>query len=136
MFVSSMSKKKKIVRLKDAIISLNEGLLHFFFRPILLAISTGPTSIKHGLRTTECGLGVTAKRRILPGTYSLKSRANKKRFVSFARWSVLSVVLRVGHYETKVLNWPEEKAQDSASPDRFIIFLMRCKSAMELAANT
>ena len=76
-------------------------------------------------------VGVTAKRRILPGTYTLKSRTNKKRFVSFARWSVLSVVLRVGHCETKALNWPEVKAKDSASRNRFFFFLMRCKNAME-----
>ena len=34
-------------------------------------------------------------------------------------------------YETKALNWPEVKAEDSISVDRFSIFLMRCKNAME-----
>ena len=34
-------------------------------------------------------------------------------------------------YETKALSWPEVRAEDSASLDRFSIFLMRCKNAME-----
>ena len=34
-------------------------------------------------------------------------------------------------YETKALNWPEVRAEDSASLHRFSIFLMRCKNAME-----
>jgi len=34
-------------------------------------------------------------------------------------------------YESKALNWPEVKAEDSISLDRFSIFLMRCKNAME-----
>ena len=34
-------------------------------------------------------------------------------------------------YETKALNWPEVRAEDSISLDRFSIFLMRCKNAME-----
>ena len=36
-------------------------------------------------------------------------------------------------YETKALNWPEERAEDSISLDRFSIFLMRCKNAMEFS---
>ena len=34
-------------------------------------------------------------------------------------------------YESKALNWPEVKAEDSTSLNRFSIFLMRCKNAME-----
>ena len=34
-------------------------------------------------------------------------------------------------YETKALNWPEVKAEDSISLDRFSIFLTRCKNAIE-----
>ena len=34
-------------------------------------------------------------------------------------------------YETKALNWPEVRAEDSISLDRFSIFLMRCKNIME-----
>ena len=34
-------------------------------------------------------------------------------------------------YETNASNWPEVKAEDRISLDRFSIFLMRCKKAME-----
>ena len=34
-------------------------------------------------------------------------------------------------YETKALNWPDVRAEDSISLDRFSIFLMRCRNAME-----
>ena len=34
-------------------------------------------------------------------------------------------------YETKELNWPEVRAEDSISLDTFSIFLVRCKNAME-----
>lgn len=34
-------------------------------------------------------------------------------------------------YETKALNWPEVRAEDSISLDRFSIFLLRCKNTME-----
>ena len=34
-------------------------------------------------------------------------------------------------YETKALNWPEVRAEDSISLERFSIFLMRCKKVME-----
>ena len=33
-------------------------------------------------------------------------------------------------YESKALNWPEVKPEDSTSLNRFSIFLMRCKNAM------
>jgi len=35
--------------------------------------------------------------------------------------------LIVNAYETRALNWPEVRAEDSISLDRFSIFLMRCK---------
>ena len=34
-------------------------------------------------------------------------------------------------YESKVLNWPGLKAEDSAALSRFLIFLTRCRNAME-----
>ena len=37
----------------------------------------------------------------------------------------------VAAYETKALNWPDVRAEDSTSLDRFSIFLMRCQNAME-----
>lgn len=38
-------------------------------------------------------------------------------------------------YETKRLNWAEVRAEDSISLDRFSIFLMRCKNAMECSKH-
>ena len=37
----------------------------------------------------------------------------------------------VAAYETRALNWPEVKAEDSAGLNKFSIFLMRCKNTME-----
>jgi len=37
----------------------------------------------------------------------------------------------VASYEKRALNWPEVKAEDSAALNKFSIFLMRCKNAME-----
>ena len=34
-------------------------------------------------------------------------------------------------YEGKALNWPEVKAEDGMGLNRFSLFLMRCKNAME-----
>ncbi|XP_022792695.1 uncharacterized protein LOC111331783 [Stylophora pistillata] len=34
-------------------------------------------------------------------------------------------------YETKALNWPEVRAEDTAALDRIFTFLMRCKNAMK-----
>ena len=34
-------------------------------------------------------------------------------------------------YETKALNWPEVRAEDRISLDRFSIFLMGCKNTIE-----
>ena len=37
----------------------------------------------------------------------------------------------VAAYESKALNWPEVKAEDAVGLNRFSLFLMRCKNAME-----
>jgi len=37
----------------------------------------------------------------------------------------------VAAYEKRALNWPEVKVEDSAALNKFSIFLMRCKNAME-----
>ena len=41
----------------------------------------------------------------------------------------------VAAYETKAMNWPEVKAEDGQALNRFAIFLMRCKNAMECSKN-
>ena len=102
----------------------------------------GLRTADYGLRTTDCGLRTadyglrTTDCQKANRSWNIQQEEPQKEELCLLRELERTVVLRVGHYETKVLNWPEEKAQDSASPDRFIIFLMRCKSAMELAANT
>ena len=41
----------------------------------------------------------------------------------------------VAAYETKALNWPDVKAEDGQALNRFAIFLLRCRNAMESSKN-
>ena len=62
--------------------------------------STGPISIKHGLRTTDYRLGVTAKRGA--SLEHIARRAPTRKASSPA--TELERIVVVGHYETKALN--------------------------------
>ena len=123
--------------------------------------STGPISIKHGLwtanwglrtadcglraadcelRTADCGLRTadcrlpTADRVLLPkGESFLEHTARRAptRRASFPPRAGGYCSLESWSLWNQGIDWPEVKAEDSAPLDRFFIFLMRCKHAME-----